>query len=201
LYWQVRRQTYQALIRVLSAWRPNRGGGPIVDLGAGVGWLSFRLAGHGYRVLAVDASLDDAFGLSAGRIYLETHADALLLAQGDLEYPPLQPGSWGAVLFNASLHYAADLPGTLARAGQALQPGGLLVVMDTPVARRPIAGTGRGDRHLGHKELQTALAGVGLRDQWLRMPRGPRWWSHQVRNWLKCEQPFSFPLVFARREG
>ena len=32
--------------------------GPAADLGAGTGWLSFRLAQIGYQVLAVDASRD-----------------------------------------------------------------------------------------------------------------------------------------------
>ena len=140
LYWQVRRQTYGGLLGLLTERGLRPADGPIVDLGAGAGWLSFRLAVQGYHMLAVDASLDDAFGLGAGRIYLESAAGRLLLVQGDLERPPLQPGRWGAVLFNASLHYAADLMGTLERAAQALLPRGLLVVMDTPVARHPLAG-------------------------------------------------------------
>lgn len=201
LYWQVRQQTYRALLRVLTAWGPRPAGGPVADLGAGVGWLSFRLAERGYRVLAVEASLDDAFGLGAAQAYLGPAAGRLLLAQGDLEHPPLQPSRWGAVLFNASLHYAADLQNTLYRAAEALQPGGLLVVMDTPVARRPVAGTGRGDRHLGYQELEDALAAAGLRTRWSRILRGPRWWAHQARAWLRGEPVFSFPLVVARREG
>ncbi len=201
LYWQVRRQTYRALLRLLAASGLRPGDGPIADLGAGVGWLAFRLASRGYRALAVEASLDDAFGLGAGRTYLGPAAGRLLLAQGDLECPPLQPGRWGAVLYNASLHYAADLTGTLERAAQALQPGGLIVVMDTPIARHPVAGTGRGDRHLGHQELVDALRAVGLGAHSLRIVRGPRWWAHQARTWLRREKPFSFPLIFARGEG
>jgi hypothetical protein len=165
-----------------------------------VGWLSFRLAVQGYRVLAVEASLDDAFGLGAGRTYLGRVSGRLLLVQGDLERPPLQPGCWGVVLFNASLHYAADLSSTIERASQALQRRGLLVVMDTPIARHPVAGTGRGDRHLGYRELNDALGAAGLHAHWLRVRRGPRWWAHQARAWLKREELFSFPLVLAQRE-
>lgn len=201
LYWQVRRQTYRALLRLLAARGLRPSAGPIADLGAGVGWLSFRLAGQGYRVLAVEASMDDAFGLGAGRAYLGSAAGRLLLVQGDLEQPPLQRGRWGAVLFNASLHYAADLVSTLERAAQALQPRGLLVVMDTPIARHPVAGTGHGDRHLGHRELDDALGVVGLHGHCLRVLRGPRWWAHQARAWLRRRKPFSFPLVFASGEG
>jgi SAM-dependent methyltransferase len=201
LYWQVRRQTYRALRRLLAERGLQPGNGPIADLGAGVGWLSFRLAVQGFRVLAVDASLDEAFGLGAGRTYLASTAGRLLLVQGDLERPPLQPGRWGAVLFNASLHYAADVMGTLERAAQALQPRGLLVVMDTPIAPHPTAGTGRGDRHLGRRELEGVLRAVGLQVHWSRIVRGPRWWAHQARTWLKRADSFSFPLVFAQRKG
>lgn len=201
LYWQVRRQTHRALLRILAERGLHPGDGPIADLGAGVGWLSFRLAVQGFRVLALDASVDNAFGLSAGRIYLASAAGRLLLAQGDLERPPLQPGRWGAVLFNASLHYATDVLGTLERAAQALQPRGLLIVMDTPIAAHPTAGTGRGDRHLGRRELEGVLRAVGLEAHWLRILRGPRWWAHQARTWLKRADSFSFPLVFAQRKG
>lgn len=201
LYWQVRRQTYRALLRLLAASGARPADGPLADLGAGVGWLAFQLAARGYRVLAVEASLDDAFGLGAGRTYHGRAGGRLLLAQGDLQRPPLQPGRWGAVLFSASLHYAADLAGTLERAAAALQPRGLLVVMDTPIARHPVPGTGRGDRHLGRQELAGALKAVGLHAHWLRILRGPRWWAHQARAWLRRERLFSFPLVFAQGEG
>jgi SAM-dependent methyltransferase len=201
LYWQVRRQTYRALLRVLAARAPLPADGPIADLGAGVGWLSFRLAERGYCVLALEASLDDAFGLGAARAYLGPEAGRLLLAQGDLEYPPLQAGRWGAVVFNASLHYASDLRSTLRRAAEALQPGGLLVIMDSPVAQRPVAGTGHGDRHLGHGELEAALAATGLRARWQRLYRGPRWWAYQARAWRRGDALFSFPLLVAQEGG
>jgi SAM-dependent methyltransferase len=174
--------------------------GPVADLGAGTGWLSFRLAQAGYRVLAVDASLDDAFGLGAAAPYLATSGERLLLAQGNLEHPPLYRARWSLVVYNASLHYAHDLQATLARAVSALLPRGRIIVLDTPIARRPVPGTGRGDRHLGRRELEETLAGAGLSVRWLRMYRGPRWWAFRLKAWLRRSAPFSFPIVVGERE-
>ena len=203
LYWSVRRTTYRRLMRFLSQEGPSPADGPVADLGAGTGWLAYRLAEAGYRALAVDASLDDAFGLGAAGPYLAASGGRLFLAQGDLESPPLFRACWSLVVFNASLHYARGLEATLARAARALAPGGRLIVLDTPVARRPVPGTGRGDRHLGRRELEVALAGAGLSARWLRLVRGPRWWAWRLKAWLRGSAPFSFPILVAeyKRSG
>jgi SAM-dependent methyltransferase len=199
LYWTVRCQSYRRLMRYLARDGPPPAAGPVADLGAGVGWLSFRLAQAGYRVLAVDASLDDAFGLGAAEGYVTASERRLLLAQGNLAYPPLQEDRWSLVIFNASLHYARDLEATLHRAARALSPGGRVIVLDTPIARRPVRGTGRGDRHLGHQELHDALVCAGLCPRWGAIWRGPRWWAYRLKAWLKHSAPFGFPMVVAER--
>jgi ubiquinone/menaquinone biosynthesis C-methylase UbiE len=122
-----------------------------------------------------------------------------LLAQGNLEYPPLRKGQWSLLVFNASLHYAQDLEATLVRAARTLQPGGRLIVLDTPIARRPVPGTGRGDRHLGRRELHDALVSAGLRPRRFLVWRGPRWWAYRAKSWLKRSSSFSFPMVVAVR--
>jgi SAM-dependent methyltransferase len=201
LYWQVRRQSYRRLRRFLADEGPKPDAGPVADLGSGTGWLAYRLAQEGYRVLAVDASLDDVFGLGAAQPYVLAMSSLgrLFLAQGDLEHPPLQDGCWSLVVFGASLHYASDLESTLCRAVCALQPRGTLVVLDTPIAPYPVPGTGRGDRHLGRQELSSAMTKVGLCVRWLSVPRSPRWWMHRVKAYLKRDAQFSFPLVVGRR--
>ncbi|MBN1641588.1 MAG: methyltransferase domain-containing protein [Anaerolineae bacterium] len=199
LYWRVRRESYRALLRLLEAEGPPPDAGPVADLGAGVGWLAFRLAQIGYHTLAVDASVDDAFGLGAAAPYLERAQHRLLLVQGDLEHPPLRAGAWSAAILNASLHYARDLDAALREVTRALRPGGRLIVMDSPIARIPVSGTGRGDRHLGTRELDAALERAGLRPRWIRVWRGARWWVHQGKAWLRQSGSFSFPLVVAER--
>lgn len=196
LYWQVRRQTFSALMYLLAREGPTPANGPAADLGAGTGWLSYRLAQLGYRVLAVDASPDPDWGLGAAeRYYLPRQR--FWLALGNLEDPPLQSGQLGLILFNASLHYASDLMATLRQAARALQRGGRLVILDTPISHQPRPGTGLGDRHLGYQELQQALLGAGLKPRWSAIRRGSRWWLHQARAWLRRDPRYSFPLVVA----
>jgi len=199
LYWEVRRQSCRALWRALAQ-RAALVGACVADLGAGTGWLSHRLAQLGGRVVAVESSRDQDFGLgAAARHYLPRAA--FLPVLGDLERPPLAEGRFDLIVYNASLHYAGDLEATLRRGAAALKAGGWLVVMDTPIAREPLPGTGRGDRHLGRRELAAALAGAGLRESWLRVMRGPRWWLRQAKVLIKGSEPFSFPLVVAERDG
>ena len=125
--WQIRRETYHHLLgHVLAA-------GPlplhVLDLGAGSGWLSHRLSALGHRAVAVDALDDEVDGLGAARFY-ETEFAAV---QADFDALPFAPGQFDLVVFNGSLHYAADMAGTLERAHRMLAPGGALVVMDSPM--------------------------------------------------------------------
>jgi SAM-dependent methyltransferase len=198
LYWQVRRQSFGVLMDILASEGPSPSGGPAADLGAGNGWLSYRLAQAGYDVLAVDASLDVDWGLGmAERCY--GPRVPFRLAQGSLEHPPLQAGQFSLIVFNASLHYAMDLENTLRRTVRALQPSGRIIILDTPIARQPRPGTGHGDRHLGQKELHEALLGAGLPLRWVVVRRRARWWFYQARAWLRRAPRFSFPLIIADR--
>ena len=197
LYWQVRRQTFRALVRLLACKGPSPQTGPAADLGAGTGWLAYRLAQAGYRVLAVEASLDAAFGLQAAEVFRAKVPERLLPVQGDLEHPPLAQGRTSLILLNASLHYAGNLVKTLQRTAAALQPKGCLVVLDTPIARRPRRGTGMGERHLGREELQQAMLAAGLSPRWIRVPRHWRWWARQLKAWFKDDALFAFPIVRA----
>jgi SAM-dependent methyltransferase len=196
LYWQLRSQSFAALMGLLAREGPAPAHGPAADLGAGTGWLSFRLAQIGFQVLAVDVSRDADWGLGAAeQHYLPTvHFQPVL---GDLQYPPLQAGKLSLILFNASLHYASYLEGALLRAARALRPGGRIVILDTPVARRPLPGTGRGDRHLGRQELHQALLAAGLSPRWVVIRHGMHWWTHQLKARLKGDPVFSFPMVLA----
>ena len=127
--WQIRRETYHHLLgHVLAAGpRPLH----VLDLGAGSGWLSHRLAALGHRLVAVDAIDDEVDGLGATRHYATDFASV----QADFDALPFAPGQFDLVVFNGSLHYAADTAATLERAHRVLAPGGALVVMDSPMFR------------------------------------------------------------------
>ena len=128
--WLIRRETFHHLLqRVLaSSVQPMH----VLDVGAGTGWLSHRLASLGQRVVAVDALDDEADGLGALRHY----EVPFVAVQADFDALPFVPKQFDLVVFNGSLHYAPDAAATLARARRMLTHGGALVVMDSPMFRR-----------------------------------------------------------------
>jgi SAM-dependent methyltransferase len=120
--WRVRAFHY-ALIRACLALLPRSE--RVLDLGAGNGWLARRLAGA-RRVTALDVDATDT-GLGA-------LADARVLrVRAELEGLPLAAGSFDVVIAAAALHYAVDLPRTLAEIARVLGPDGALVLADSPI--------------------------------------------------------------------
>jgi SAM-dependent methyltransferase len=132
--WNIRRQTFATLCRRIL---PELGGNlRIVDLGAGVGWLSARLAELGHHPCAIELSVDDYDGLGAARHYRPQWPRM----QAEFDRIPLADASADIVLFNAALHYSTDYRTTLAEALRVLRPGGAIVVLETPIYRREESG-------------------------------------------------------------
>jgi SAM-dependent methyltransferase len=109
----------------------------ILDLGAGNGWLSNRLAERGHTMTAIDLSDDALDGLGAVRHY-EGRIGALL---GEFDHLPLAEKGVDLAIFNASLHYSTDYVRTLQEALRVLQPHGTLVILDSPMYTDPSSGT------------------------------------------------------------
>ncbi len=136
--WQIRRASFNALIeKVVSplesqAARPLR----ILDLGAGNGWLSNRLAQRGHTLAAVDLADNDFDGLGCYRYY----ASSFTPVQAEFDHLPFVAGTVDLVIFNASLHYSTDYTVTFGEACRVLAPHGMLVVMDSPVYTDPSSG-------------------------------------------------------------
>ncbi len=129
--WSVRQQTYGTLTRrVLRRFgdRPLA----ILDLGAGNGWLSHRLAQLGHRAVAVDWLDDEEDGLGAHKHY----ASSFVCVQADFDWLPFAARQFDLAIFNGSLHYSPDIAATLGGAVRMLAPGGALLVMDSPLFRR-----------------------------------------------------------------
>lgn len=125
--WRLRRESYAHLQEhALPIWR-----GPIriLDLGAGSGWLSHRLASFGHRMVAVDQLDDEVDGLGACRHY----PVAFPVVQADFDALPFQPAQFDLAIFDGSLHYSPNPNATLAEAKHMLAPGGSIVVMDSPM--------------------------------------------------------------------
>lgn len=132
--WAMRARTWVRFRqRVEARWAPGR---RVVDVGAGVGWLSQRLADAGHHPLAVDLSVDPLDGLAAARHYQPTWPRV----QASFDRLPLPPDSADAVVFNASLHYSTDYLVTLTEVLRVLAPGGSVVVLDSPVYRHEASG-------------------------------------------------------------
>jgi SAM-dependent methyltransferase len=135
--WRIRAHSFEAF---RSQGLPALGAAPrrIVDVGAGNGWLSYRLAQLGHQPAAVDLWADDRDGLGAlVRYAADLEIPAL---RADFDHLPLPDGIADAVVFNASLHYSRDYAVTLGEALRVLTRDGTVVVMDSPIYRHDDSG-------------------------------------------------------------
>jgi SAM-dependent methyltransferase len=124
--WRVRRESYEHLLTIVRQPRERL---RILDLGAGNAWLSNRLSCEGHDACALDMMADDLDGLGAVRHYTSRFPTV----QASFDALPFAPGQFDLVVFNGSLHYAADAAATLAAARRLLVENGTLAVMDSPM--------------------------------------------------------------------
>lgn len=100
----------------------------IADLGAGEGTLSQLLARTAKQVLAVDNSEKMVeFGSSLAREHGFTNLEYRL---GDIQSPPIDPGSVDLAVFSQALHHAAQPARAIAAAHRMLRPDGRVVILD-----------------------------------------------------------------------
>ncbi len=130
--WRLRAATFATLLRQARL-APTQGsaGLNVLDLGAGNGWLSNRLSTLGHQCAAVDLLDDNDDGLGAAQHY-PTHFARL---QADFSRLPLMPGQFDRVVYNAALHYSADIQLSLRHGLSMLRPGGMLAILDSPSFR------------------------------------------------------------------
>lgn len=136
--WRVRAESFRTFRARILAPLESRHDRPlrVLDLGAGNGWLSNRIARRGHRPVALDLRVDDRDGLGAGRHY-ETDFPAV---QADFRELPFPDRSFDLAVFNASLHYAPDVNRAVQEAARVLRREGRLAVVDTPLYRDPASG-------------------------------------------------------------
>jgi ArsR family transcriptional regulator len=100
----------------------------IADLGAGEGTFSQLLAQRAKKVIAVDNSPKMAeFGAKLARENGLTNIDYRV---GDLEAPPIRPGTVDLAFFSQSLHHALHPQKAVEAAYRLLKPDGRIVILD-----------------------------------------------------------------------
>jgi SAM-dependent methyltransferase len=142
--WSVRARTFEAFLRRVVAPvargiddRPLR----VLDLGAGNGWLCYRLARGGSDAVAIDIRDDSIDGLGAAAPLLGAEFPPFERIVASFDALPVGEAHFDIVVFNASLHYAVDLGSVLAEARRVALSGGRVAVLDSPFYKSETDGT------------------------------------------------------------
>src|SRR5215472_8385643 len=140
--WAIRARTFahfeRQILPGIAALNP--GGADILDIGAGNGWLSYRLARKGHHPVALDL-IDNSFdGLGAARHYFSELSQPFPCFQAEMDRLPFASRQFDAVIFNASFHYSVDYEVTLAESLRCLRRPGFVVIADSPTYRRRKSG-------------------------------------------------------------
>lgn len=112
----------------------------LLDLGAGNGWMSYRLALRGHLPVAVDLSVNSRDGLGAATHYLAELPTLFPRFQAELDHLPFADAQFDGVIFNASFHYSENYSRTLTEAVRCVRRGGMIVVADSATYRTEDSG-------------------------------------------------------------
>ncbi len=129
--WEMRGKTYRYFAsRILGSAKLD-----VLDLGAGCGWMLYRLSQAGHHPVAVDILTDGRDGLRAARHYPDFPR-----FEAEFDRLPFADGSFDLAVFNASVHYSADYTKTLGEARRCVKRAGRIVILDSPVYRQRLHG-------------------------------------------------------------
>jgi len=140
--WEIRARTFHFLERRLLPEIESDPGRAcdVLDVGAGNGWLSYRLALRGHRPVAVDLLDNDTDGLGATRHYFRRLTRPFPRFKAEMDSLPFAAAQFDVVIFNASFHYSVDYQRTLKEALRCLRRGGHLIIADSPFYWRDESG-------------------------------------------------------------
>jgi ubiquinone/menaquinone biosynthesis C-methylase UbiE len=134
--WAIRGKTYRYFEeRVLPKFESGR---PldILDLGAGNGWMSYRLARRKHHPVAVDILTDPLGGLGAARHFHAALNEEFPLVEAEFDRLPFADAQFDLAIFNSSIHYSSHYHHTLNEAGRCLRPSGRVVILDSPIYKK-----------------------------------------------------------------
>jgi ubiquinone/menaquinone biosynthesis C-methylase UbiE len=189
--WAIRARTYKYIEEKLlpgiqgSTQRSLK----VLDLGAGNTWLSYRLANLGHRPIAIDLQTNAYDGLGAAVHYLNSLATPFPRFQAELDRLPFGDRQFDCAIFNASFHYSENYDATLAEAIRCLQPGGTIVIADTPSYSREESGQQMLEerRRMFQKQFGFASDSLASREYLTRerltaleAKHGVEWTTHKV---------------------
>ena len=118
-------RSWEAVGRLLLALAPRQ---VYADLGAGEGLISQLLAARAKKVIAVDHS---PRMVEVGRdLAKRSGLKNLEYRLGDMENPPIRPGSVDVAILSQALHHAVHPPRVLEAAWKILRSGGTLLILD-----------------------------------------------------------------------
>ena len=140
--WEIRGRTYRHIEQKILPGLAAQSSRPleVLDLGAGNGWLSYRLAGLGHRPIAVDLCTNTLDGLGAAVHYRRALPTLFPRFRAELDRLPFQDEQFDCAVFNASFHYSESYDLTLGEASRCLRTGGTVVVADSPSYSREESG-------------------------------------------------------------
>jgi SAM-dependent methyltransferase len=218
--WRIRAQSYRFLegnvLPRLEARYGNRF--RALDIGAGNGWLSYRLALAGYRPVAVDLCSNAWDGLDAASHYAAVLPEFFPRVEAEMNHLPFKDAQFDVAIYNASFHYSSDYERTVREALRCLRPGGTILIVDSPTYRHARMGRGA-TRSEHHQVLEATLSSRGgslptvdflipavldsLLELGVRWERhlawyGVRWW---LRSWVTRLRHRGEPSQFYLYEG
>ena len=140
--WRIRSRSFRYFEREIlgSLERERQRPLLVLDLGAGNGWLSYRLALRGHFCVAVDLLVNEFDGLAAASHYSALLTHPLTRFRAEVDRLPFADEQSDCVIFNASLHYSEDFGCTIAEALRCVRIGGTLAIVDSPWYRREESG-------------------------------------------------------------
>lgn len=132
--WKIRARSFDCITRkILPSLRRSAEQKPkVLDLGAGNGWMSYRLALMGYDSVAVDVMTNEHDGLGAAVHFGRRLRSLFPRIRAEMSTLPFADGQFDAVVFNASFHYAEDYHAVLSEALRCSKADGVVVIADTP---------------------------------------------------------------------
>ena len=229
--WRLRARSYSLAMQTIESHFPevkkadecDKRASRILELGAGNGWLSRRMAEKGHFVLATDISLDEEDGLGAldryGSNGLPWRA-RVTRARADMEALALEGAQFDLVVANGSIHYAERLSRPVQEAYRLLRPGGLFLILDSPTYEDEAAGLAmvrRQERecqkryaldldrtHAGFlvfEEFSTLLERTGFRARWQIPFEGVTRTLRRTYCWMRgLHTPARFPVFIAEKK-